>query len=107
MPIRENESKKPLEHLPPASGADSEPAKTAKARVDQETLSRVVSKIRDTFQKSNQRLEIEVDSDLHRVIVKIVKGDTDEVIRQIPMQEALELEKRLSDQAGLLIEKHA
>jgi uncharacterized FlaG/YvyC family protein len=39
--------------------------------------------------------------------VKIINRDTNEVIRQIPIKEALELEKRLADQKGLLIEEHA
>jgi flagellar protein FlaG len=104
---RGNESGKAVKHLPAATGADTESTKTPEARPDQETVNRAAAKIRDALQESNQGLEIEVDPDLHRVVVKIINRDTNEVIRQIPIKEALELEKRLSEQKGLLIEEHA
>jgi flagellar protein FlaG len=105
-PGRRKESGEEAKHLPTAAGADSGPTKTTDAQPHQETVNRVVARIREVFQKSDQRLEIEVDPDLHRVIVKIINQDTNEVIRQIPIKEALELEKRLSDEKGLLIEEH-
>jgi len=106
-PARGNEPEKAVKHLPAAAGADTESTNTPDVRPDQGTVNRVVAKIRDAMRTSDQRLEIEVDPDLHRVIVKIINGDTNEVIRQIPIQEALDLEKRLSEQKGLLIEEHA
>jgi flagellar protein FlaG len=106
-PGRGNESGEAAKHLVSAKGTDSEPTKTTDAQPDQGTLNRAVAKIRDALQENDQRLEIEVDPDLHRVIVKIIKGDTNEVIRQIPIKETLELAKRLSDPKGLLIEEHA
>jgi len=107
-PGRENGSGEATKHLSTAAGTDSVPTKTTDARPDQETVNRVVARIRDVLQSSDQSLEIEVDPDLHRVVVKIINRDTNEVIRQIPIKEALELEKRLSDhQKGLLIEEHA
>jgi len=106
-PGRGNESGETAKNILTAAGAVSAPTKTTDARPDQETVNRAVAKIRDVLQKSDQSLEIEVDPDLHRVIVKIINRDTNEVIRQIPIKEALELEKRLADQKGLLIEEHA
>jgi flagellar protein FlaG len=102
-----NESGKAVKHLPTAAGADSAPTKTTDVQPDQGAVNRVVAKIRDVLRNSDQRLEIEVDPDLHRVVVKIINGDTDEVIRQIPINEVLELEKRLSEQQGLFIEEQA
>jgi flagellar protein FlaG len=106
-PGHRNESGEAVKHLPVPAQVNSDPTETSDAQPDQKAVNRAVAKIRDVLQRSDQRLEVEVDQDLHRVIVKVLKGDTNEVIRQIPAQEALELEKRLSDQAGLLIEKHA
>lgn len=106
-PGRGNESGGAAKHRPTSAGAAAAPANTTDARPDQETANRAVAKIRDALRKSDQRLEIEVDPDLHRVIVKIINGDTNEVIRQIPIKEVLELEKRLSEQKGLLIEEQA
>jgi flagellar protein FlaG len=63
--------------------------------------------MRDVLGQVDDRLQIEVDPDLHRVVVKIINKDTNEVIRQIPIKEALAMEKQLSDQKGLLLEEHA
>lgn len=106
-PGRGNESEEATNHLPTAARTVSDHTKTTEALPDQETVNRAVAKIRDALRESNQGLEIEIDPDLHRVVVKIINRDTNEVIRQIPIKEALELEKRLSDQKGLFIEEHA
>jgi flagellar protein FlaG len=47
-----------------------------------------------------------VDQDLKRVVVKILKGDSGEVIRQIPPQEVIDLAKNLSGSKGLLFGEH-
>jgi flagellar protein FlaG len=52
-------------------------------------------------------LQFEVDPDLHRVIVKIMNGDSGEVIRQIPPQEVLDLAKNLQASKGLLLKQQA
>jgi flagellar protein FlaG len=55
------------------------------------------------FQTAEPRLQIEIDPDLDRVVVKIIKGETNEVIRQIPPQELLDLAKRLTPPKGVLL----
>ncbi|MDH5741594.1 MAG: flagellar protein FlaG [Nitrospira sp.] len=69
-------------------------------------LEQAVGKVREALQQSGSQLQIEVDQDLHRVIVKIVKGDSGEVIRQIPPQEVIDLAKDLANHKGLLFEEH-
>ena len=69
-------------------------------------IEQAVGKVREVLQQSNSRLRIEVDPDLHRVIVKILNGDSGEVIRQIPPQEVLELARNVSPHKGLLFEEH-
>jgi flagellar protein FlaG len=63
--------------------------------------------VREVFQKAEPRLQIEIDPDLERVVVKIVRGETNEVIRQIPPQELLDLAKRLAPPKGLLFTERA
>lgn len=69
-------------------------------------IERAVGKVREVLQQSNSHLQIEVDSDLQRVIVKILSGDSGEVIRQIPPEEVIALAKDLSSKKGLLFEEH-
>jgi flagellar protein FlaG len=78
-----------------------------RSKPDRAILEQAISKIRDVLQKSDSRLQIEIDPDLQRVVIKVVKEDSDEVIRQIPPKELLELAKNLSRQNGLLFHDHA
>jgi flagellar protein FlaG len=69
-------------------------------------LEQAVDKVRETLQQSGSQLQIEVDQELHRVVIKIVKEDSGEVIRQIPPQEVIDLAKDLANHKGLLFEEH-
>lgn len=69
-------------------------------------LEQAIGKVREALQQSGSHLQIEVDQELQRVIVKILKGDSGEVIRQIPPQEVIDLAKNLANQKGLLFEEH-
>lgn len=57
--------------------------------------------------QAGDQLQISVDSDLDRVIVKIVDSQSGQVIRQIPAEELINLAKQLKNLNGLLVEKHA
>jgi flagellar protein FlaG len=74
--------------------------------VSRASIEHAVGKVREILQQSNSHFQIEVDSDLQRVIVKILNGDSGEVIRQIPPQAVIELAKDLSSKKGLLFEEH-
>jgi flagellar protein FlaG len=63
-----------------------------------------VSKILDF---TDPRLKIEVDDESERVVIKVVEQDSGKVIRQIPPEELLQLEKYLSSAKGLLLQEQA
>lgn len=73
---------------------------------DRVALEQAVSKVKEALKQSGSQLQIEVDPDLERVIVKILKGDSGEVIRQIPPKEVIDLAKNLSGAKGVLLEEH-
>jgi flagellar protein FlaG len=79
----------------------------APAAVDQKEVTRVIHQVSQELQKTNPELQMEVDSDLDRVIIKIVDGQSGQVIRQIPAQDLVNLAKQLKGLNGLLVEKHA
>ncbi len=86
-----------------AHGTDSSVA----SPTDLVALEQAVSKVKEALQQSGSRFQIEVDPDLKRVVVKILKGDSGEVIRQIPPKEVIDLAKSLSGSKGVLFEEHA
>jgi flagellar protein FlaG len=74
---------------------------------DRVALEHAVSKVKAAFQEAGSHLRIEVDPDLNRVIVKVLSGESGEVIRQIPPKEVIDLAKNLSGSKGALFGEHA
>jgi len=53
----------------------------------------------------NRTIRLEVDNELHRVIVKIVDKKSGEVIRQIPPEELVELARKMRDREGVFLDR--
>lgn len=104
LPATANNKSQPsaLPRKPAAEPADFSFA----SPTDRVALEHAVSKVKEALQQSGSQLQIEVDPDLERVIVKILKGDSGEVIRQIPPKEVIDLAKNLSGAKGVLFEEH-
>ena len=51
----------------------------------------------------NRELRIEFESDLHRIVVKVLDKESGEVIRQIPMPEAIAIAKNIRAQLGRMV----
>lgn len=84
-----------------------QPAEFRSVKIEAEDLQKAVDKVREVFQKVEPRLQFEIDPDLHRVIVKIMNGESGEVIRQIPPQEVLDLARNFQASTGLLLKQEA
>jgi flagellar protein FlaG len=84
-----------------------QPADARSVNIEAGDLEKAVQKVREVFQKVEPRLQFEIDPDLHRVIVKIMNGESGEVIRQIPPQEVLDLARNFQASTGLLLKQQA
>ncbi|MBR7783031.1 flagellar protein FlaG [Undibacterium luofuense] len=82
----------------------STPQKTSPS---EEAVHKAVSDINKAIQNFSQGLQFSVDKDTQRVVVKIVDQQTNQVIKQIPTEEALEISKSLSKLQGLLVKHEA
>lgn len=96
----------PGEDLRPAAPAQEIPA-AAQERKDaptrKEDLSQALKSINAMLQDRSPSLEFSVDSTTDRSVVKVVDKDTNEVIRQMPSREAIEIAKALDKLQSLLI----
>jgi len=88
----------------PAQGKASESSPESLA-VDRTTIEQAAAKIQESIGQMNTSLKIEVDSDIHRIVVKVINDKSGEVIRQIPSQEMVEIARRLDTMQGLLLTK--
>jgi len=68
-------------------------------------IKEAMDKIQEAAILFNRKIRLEVEEDLNMVIVKVVDSETNEVIRQIPPKELVELSRNAKDLKGLLIDK--
>jgi flagellar protein FlaG len=72
-----------------------------------EQVEEAAVRVKDALRGTTSQLEIDIDPDLNKAVIKILNGETGEIIRQIPAQEILDLAKHLGDPKGLLVRERA
>jgi flagellar protein FlaG len=70
-------------------------------------VEQAAARVKEVLRGTTSHLEIEIDHDLHKAVVKILSGESGEIIRQIPSQELLDLARHLDEPKGLLVHKRA
>ncbi|MCG8996162.1 flagellar protein FlaG [Laribacter hongkongensis] len=78
-----------------------------KQAASRDSLEKASSQVQELFKLTQSELKISIDDDLGVQVVKIMDISTDEVIRQIPSEEMLELAKSLDKVLGLLVRDKA
>jgi flagellar protein FlaG len=66
-----------------------------------------VQKINTSMTAQSQGIEFSIDSTSHRIVVKIIDQQTNQVIKEIPSKQALEIADALDQTQGLLIKQQA
>lgn len=95
---------------PPQSVAVVQSTPTASAQASQPTRREVrlaVDELQRKAQAFAPNLKFSVDHDTGRTVVRVTDANTQEVIRQIPAEEVLQLAKELDRMQGLLFNKEA
>jgi len=64
-----------------------------------------ISKANNQLKFTSTRCEFTYYDDINRVAIKVIDKDTNEIIREIPPEETLELVQKLWEFAGLLYDK--
>ncbi len=97
-PARRNEAAADGEMLPPAPGAKAD---------DVTQVESAVSQISEFVQNLQRDLQFSVDEDSGRIVIKVIDSQTDEVIRQIPPEDALRLARDLGSAGSLILKERA
>jgi flagellar protein FlaG len=104
QPVTTNQSSvQPAGTMLDGSQAVQQPDATAPAS----QLDDALHNINKSMQSLSQEIQFSIDPDTDRTIVKVVDQRTQEVIRQMPSVEALEIAKALDRLQGLLIRQKA
>jgi len=69
--------------------------KTEEKETSEQTLDDAVKQLNSYVQSINRNLEFNIDNDSGQTVVKVIDSETDELIRQIPNEEALSIAKQL------------
>jgi flagellar protein FlaG len=70
-------------------------------------LERAVAGLNEAAQSYRRSLRFSVDEDSGRTVIRVVDPETDEVVRQIPPEEVLNVARRMGDSAGALLQAEA
>jgi flagellar protein FlaG len=70
-------------------------------------LEQTVADLNEAAQSHRRSLRFSVDDDSGRTVIRVVDPETDEVIRQIPPEEVLNLAKHLGSSAGAVLRAEA
>ncbi|RJQ47252.1 MAG: flagellar protein FlaG [Nitrospiraceae bacterium] len=103
IPAREIETRNPLDKGKKKSETTVEAKDTKKN--EKRDVQEAVDRIATAAQYFDRKIHIEIEKELGITVVKVVDGETNKVIRQIPPEEVIELSKRSQDLKGLLINK--
>lgn len=97
------------------SGSKLQQNEQAKESTSNPNLIETTESLNQFMASTGRSLNFSVESDLNQTVIKVVNTETDEVVRQIPSEEAIALAKSLqsslsedmSAEQGLIIEKDA
>ncbi|EED30871.1 flagellar protein FlaG protein [gamma proteobacterium NOR5-3] len=80
-----------------AASGNTAPAAQSQKQSAQE-LAQATQDISDYIQTVSRSLQISVDGDLGATVIKVLDTDTDEIVRQIPAEEILQIARFLAEQ---------
>ena len=86
-----------------ASGKDVPPQPKEVVEVDRERVQDAVSRINEYVQQTERTLDFQLDEDSGKTVIRVYDRQSDELIRQIPSELALELAQKLNDEEPSLL----
>jgi len=95
--------------VPTQPGSNASPVDSTRVlqtqQANQQELRQAVDELQKKVQLSVSNLHFSIDNETGRTVVRVTDGATKEVIRQIPPEEILKLDKALDKMWGLLLNK--
>ena len=106
VPRQPESAAKPVRSVDSKVEADLRPPTPAPSPT-REKVEQAAARVKEVLRGTTSRLEIEIDHDLDKVVIKILNGESGEIIRQIPSQELLDLAKHLEEPKGFFVRERA
>lgn len=93
--------------MPASAPSDPLQPSASSGEPSKDDVDTAVAGIKAFAQRIERNLDFSVDDSTGRVVVKVLDGDSGDVIRQIPSEELLRLSERLEDMRSLLFQAKA
>jgi flagellar protein FlaG len=94
--VRQTEQKQSLSAVEQQVQKKAEEAREAQ-------VENAVAKLNDYVQNTERKLEFQLDEDSGQTVVRVYDKNSEELIRQIPNEEALELAQKLNQEEPLML----
>ena len=89
----------------PTDPTDSSSVPTANKPITAEQVHATVARLQETLKQVDPRIEISLEEDINQVVFRVVDKDSGDLIRQIPSENIIELERFITGQIGLFVEE--
>ncbi|OEF97876.1 hypothetical protein BHF68_13230 [Desulfuribacillus alkaliarsenatis] len=73
--------------------------------VSEDDLLKAIERANSSIDKNNARFEYSIHEDTKRIMVKVVDTVNDEVIKEIPAEEVLDLVAKIWEMSGILLDE--
>jgi flagellar protein FlaG len=83
------------------------PPRAVAAPLPSDAIRQVARQIDEYLKSSTSSLQVSVDNESDKIVVRIVDSVTQEVIRQIPSQEMLAISQSIDEMRGYLLQQKA
>lgn len=106
LPLTTNSQPPPATQSGPRISSNSQP-EPQPAIASETQVQQAVEKIQQTTEELAHNLQFSIDKDTGITVIKVMDSQTQEVIRQIPTEEAVSLARTLDKVKGLLFSDKA
>ena len=111
QPLRSTEAVRPSDRAEqPATAEVSRTdrlAEESSREIDENVVEEIVEDLNQFVQQIERELRFSIDDDSGETIIKVIDSKTDEVIRQIPREEIMNLRRHLGEVRGMLFKTEA
>lgn len=76
-------------------------------QLTREQIDRFTAELRQVSQAFNKRLSFNYNEELQLMVVKVIDGNTDKVIKELPPRELQRVHMRIREAIGLLLDESA
>jgi flagellar protein FlaG len=89
----------------PRAAPERQPRQEPDAQLSRSDIEAQAKALERTFLAFNRRIKLSVNDAINQVVIKVVDGDTDKVIKEIPPEEIQRLIARIKETIGLLVDQ--